>query len=552
MRIVAHRGNQLHAPENTITSLISAYTSGANVLEFDVQLTKDNNLVISHDGAVNRLTGFPPPDLLIKDLELKELRWGNFDFSENFNPWNKPTFRYYLGNKRFQIETLSDLLDRLPNDIIYLIELKHDSSNTDNDRKVFVNLFASEIKNRGLFNDTVVYSKDKLSLRLLKQLIPEIKTAVFDWELSKTEQLNLLRDENADGLVTSVENVMVNESELTDFGKTLKQFFKEKKLSLGAILYPYRKPGVITEKEFHFVSQQDFIWSVSTDSMIGKYSDNGTIEEYSQLFYPQFDWLPTTHFSGEEIDRDWFAFGYAKANKYCFVFQANGVHIDNKAYDGFLPLPNDPDNVQERLNKLELRMLYVEKSWPFYSGGGLGVIKPINGDFIATVDYLIKNPMTQAQTLEMAVTNVDPGAHQSKQPTSFRQADAFYDPHGCPPYVGVEHDENDGYRINWNLGSDYDNNQYGSPVGNGKIPQEGTLRLERRGAYFSAYYRNKFDAPYWICVGTVKNESLNETVFLRCVAKRWLQEKEDDPSGYHDVMPNKFTFTNLRITKPIK
>ncbi len=47
MKIVAHRGNLLHAPENTITSLISAYTSGANVLEFDVQLTKDNNLVQS-------------------------------------------------------------------------------------------------------------------------------------------------------------------------------------------------------------------------------------------------------------------------------------------------------------------------------------------------------------------------------------------------------------------------------------------------------------------------------------------------------------------------
>lgn len=129
-------------------------------------------------------------------------------------------------------------------------------------------------------------------------------------------------------------------------------------------------------------------------------------------------------------------------------------------------------------------MMYAEKSWPFYSGGGFGVVKPIEGDFIAVVDYEMLNPMTQAQTLEMAVTNVDPSAHRDKPPVSFRDSDAFYDPHGCPPYVGVEHDENDGYRINWNLGNDYDNNQYGSPVGDGQLPRAGTLRLERRGSFF--------------------------------------------------------------------
>ena len=48
-------------------------------------------------------------------------------------------------------------------------------------------------------------------------------------------------------------------------------------------------------------------------------------------------------------------------------------------------------------------------------------------------------------------------------PTSFREKDSFFDPHGAPPFVGVEHDEDDGYRINWNLGSEYDNNQYGKP-----------------------------------------------------------------------------------------
>jgi glycerophosphoryl diester phosphodiesterase len=551
MKIAAHRGNRLHAPENTVTAMISAYTSGAQVLEFDVQLTKDNELVVSHDGTINRLTGIASPDTFIKDLTVKQLRWDNYDFSETFNPWESPNFKYYAGEKRFQIEKFCDLLDQLPDDIDKLIELKHDSSLTTAMREIFVNLFATEISNRGLSNKVVVYSKDKLALRLLREKIPVIKIAVFDWELSLDDQLKLIVDENADGLVTDVDSVVKNGSDLTDFGKKLQQLFADKQLKVGAILYPFRKPvAAITKKEFSLLSTLDFIWSVSTDSMIGAGS-NGQYIDFSDWLYPQFDWLPQTAFAGTEVDRDWFAFGYAKANKYCSITQQDGVHVDIGDYDGFLPLPTDPDNIKNRLNKLELRIMYAEKSWPFYSGGGVAVIKPITGDFIATVDYELKNPITQAQTLEMAVVNVDPAGHRSKPATSFRQADAFYDPHGCPPYVGVEHDEDDGYRINWNLGSDYDNNQYGPPVGNGKIPQTGTMRLERRGSYFSAYYKNDYDAPFWICVGTVKNASLNDRIFLRCAAKRWLQEREDDPSKYYDVKANKFTFKNLKITKPL-
>lgn len=551
MRIVAHRGNNLQAPENTLQSLISAYTSGAGVLEFDVQLTKDHQLVVSHDGTINRLTGTDTGDVFIKDLTLQELRWGSYNFGETFNPYQVEGFRYHQTKKRIQIERLQDLLDHLPADIDKLIELKHDSSLNEEMRQTFVTLFATVIVERALQEQVVVYSKDKLSLRLLKQQIPGIKTAVFDWELSPADQLKLLIAEKADGLVTDLDSVLDGNASVTDFGKELQKVFQEQELSVGVILYPFRKPGVPTEKEVKALRTLDFIWSVSTDSMIGTYRNNQATD-FSKWLYPQYDWLPLSTFQGNVIDRDWFALGYAKSNKYYRIYQQDGVQVALQKYDGFLPLPPDADEVKERLNNLELRMMYTEKTWPFYSGGGLSIVKPLEGDFIATVDYEMTRPMSQAQTLEMAVTNVDPAAHRDKPPQTFRDIDAFYDPHGCPPYVGVEHDEDDGYRINWNLGADYDNNQYGSPVGNGKIPQAGTLRLERRGHYFSAYYKNSYDAPYWICAGVVKNETLNHRIFLRCVAKRWLQEKQDGGSGYHTVEENTFTFKNLLITKPIK
>lgn len=550
MKIAAHRGNPLHAPENSLLSFISAYTSGAGVLEMDVQLTKDEELVVSHDGTVNRLTGKPAPDVFIKDLTLKELRWGDYDFSETFNPHQVAGFQYYRSKKRLQIERFPDLLDQLPADVDLLIELKHDSTQTDAMRTTLVQKCCEVIRNRGLQPRVVLYSKDKLALRLVRQIQADVRVAVFDWELSPDAQLQLLLDEKADGLVTDVDSVIRNQTELTDFGKQLQQVYQQHALKVGLVLYPYRKPGVITQTEFETLRSLDGIFSVSTDTLIG--TNAGGVVTAMDWIYPQYDWLTRRTFEGTEVDRDWIALGYAKANSYCQVFQKDGIRVELKPYDGFLPLPADPDPVKDRLNKLELRLMYAEKSWPFYSGGGLAVIRPLEGDFIATVDYEMQRPMSQAQTLEMAITNVDPAAHRDKPPVTFRDSDAFYDPHGCPPYVGVEHDEDDGYRINWNLGSDYDNNQYGSPVGDGAKPISGTLRLERRGQYFSAYYRNPVDAPYWICVGVVKNATLNDRIFLRCVAKRWLQEREDDPSAYYPVEANTFTFKNLHITKPIK
>uniref|UniRef100_A0A486XSW5 Glycerophosphoryl diester phosphodiesterase n=1 Tax=Rheinheimera sp. BAL341 TaxID=1708203 RepID=A0A486XSW5_9GAMM len=549
MIIAAHRGNRLNAPENTITALISAYTSGADVLEFDVQLTRDHQLVVAHDGTVNRLCGLGAPDVFIRDRSLHELRWSDgLDFSNSFNPSNVLGYRYLSTNRRGQVEIFPALLDRLPRDIEKLIELKHDSSNTPENRDVFVRLFAAEILNRGMQDEVVVYSKDHLSLRLLRGHIPGIRTAAFDWELSPDEQIALLESEDVDGLVTDLDSVLV-EGSITDFGLQLREAYERKNLRVGVILYPYRKCGTFSLEEYDILSRESFIWSVSTDTTL-QFSRNGTEFDLSPVVNPSYIWLNDDLMS-DDVDRDWFSLGYAKANQWCYVYKDQGVHIQLDDYDGYMPPATANDPLERRLDSLEFRMLYAEKSWPFYSGGGLGIIRPIEGDFTAIVDYELEKPLSQAQTLEMAVTNVDPANHRGSRPERAGHADAFFDPHGCPPYVGVEHDENDGYRINWNFGSAYDNNQYGPPIGNGAIPMKGTLRLERRGNYFSAYYKTEPQAPNWICVGVVKNQTLNKAIYLRCVAKRWLQESEENPGSYYPVLANKITFKNLKITKPI-
>lgn len=57
--IIAHRGNALEFPENTLESLGSAVELGLRHLEFDVQLTSDLVPVLLHDADLTRVADRP-------------------------------------------------------------------------------------------------------------------------------------------------------------------------------------------------------------------------------------------------------------------------------------------------------------------------------------------------------------------------------------------------------------------------------------------------------------------------------------------------------------
>jgi glycerophosphoryl diester phosphodiesterase len=57
--IIAHRGNAMEFPENTLQSLASAVELGIRHIEFDVQLTADKVPVVLHDADLQRVGDRP-------------------------------------------------------------------------------------------------------------------------------------------------------------------------------------------------------------------------------------------------------------------------------------------------------------------------------------------------------------------------------------------------------------------------------------------------------------------------------------------------------------
>jgi len=68
--LVAHRGGAGEGYENTLAAFSRAVQAGAGMIELDVHLSRDGEVVVAHDGVLQRLTGQP---LRIRDLAYSEL-----------------------------------------------------------------------------------------------------------------------------------------------------------------------------------------------------------------------------------------------------------------------------------------------------------------------------------------------------------------------------------------------------------------------------------------------------------------------------------------------
>ena len=106
-KIIAHRGFSGIAPENTLASFQKAIESGADYFELDVHKTKDDSLVIIHDGSVDRTSSNGMTGELWKYdyAELTKVKVGYPEkFGDEFKDEKIPTLREVLSLAKDKIK----------------------------------------------------------------------------------------------------------------------------------------------------------------------------------------------------------------------------------------------------------------------------------------------------------------------------------------------------------------------------------------------------------------------------------------------------------------
>ena len=113
---IAHRGANFVAPEETIEAYIAAKENGADVLEMDIQRTRDGVLILMHDATVDRTTNGTGA---VADLTLEEIQ--ELDAGYRFTRDDGAT--YPFRGKGLRVPTLQEMFERFPDDVM-VIEIK--------------------------------------------------------------------------------------------------------------------------------------------------------------------------------------------------------------------------------------------------------------------------------------------------------------------------------------------------------------------------------------------------------------------------------------------
>jgi glycerophosphoryl diester phosphodiesterase len=161
-----HRGARAVRPENTIPAFEYAIQVGADAIEMDVAVTKDNVLVISHDPHINpEICQGPHPGVAIRQLTLADLR--EYDCGSLKNP----RFPRQQPVPCARIPTLDDVLSlSTGNNVQFNIEIKSfpDHPELTPPPDIFATMVFDVIRKHKLESRSIVQSFDFRTLHKLR------------------------------------------------------------------------------------------------------------------------------------------------------------------------------------------------------------------------------------------------------------------------------------------------------------------------------------------------------------------------------------------------
>lgn len=159
--IIAHRGARREAPENTLPAFERAIELGADGIELDVLLTKDNVPVVTHNDDLSILTDRRD---FIHDLNFSELE--EIDFGGHFGEAWRGT----------PIPTLSEAIQLIGrHKILAIFEIKAQSGL----HAISVNIIGAAVSAAKMSGPVLISSSSKRIVWELKRRYPNIPRAII-------------------------------------------------------------------------------------------------------------------------------------------------------------------------------------------------------------------------------------------------------------------------------------------------------------------------------------------------------------------------------------
>ena len=115
MRVYAHRGASAERPENTLPSFRRALELGAHALELDVHLTRDRQIVVSHDADGRRMAGVSRAiaSSTLAEVQSWDAGWG----------WRAPDGSRPFAGRGVRMPPLEEVLAEFPG-VVINVDLK--------------------------------------------------------------------------------------------------------------------------------------------------------------------------------------------------------------------------------------------------------------------------------------------------------------------------------------------------------------------------------------------------------------------------------------------
>ena len=183
--VIAHRGDSAHRPENTLVSFESALAVGADLIEFDIQRTRDGHVVVLHDGTLDRTTDGKGK---VFEMTLAEVRAVSAGFPERF------------GTKYAEerIPTLAEALKLVRGRTRAMIEIKKESVAGEDAEDGIEALTLEEVRRTRMGGDVALISFERRALLRCKARAPEVRRGQLFYRAEPEDVVAIAREVDTD------------------------------------------------------------------------------------------------------------------------------------------------------------------------------------------------------------------------------------------------------------------------------------------------------------------------------------------------------------------